>query len=147
MEGKPRKFLEQVRDMIRIKHLARSTEESYVVWIKRFILFHDKKHPNTMGEREIESFLTHLAVDRKVAASTQSQALCALVFLYRQVLRVDLDDSINAVRARQPRRLPVVLSKEEAVATLRRTLTEDDFLLVKASRAMALETLIEELTA
>jgi site-specific recombinase XerD len=79
----PKKLLDQVRDAIRLKHYSIRTEETYVDWIRRFILFHGKRHPRQMGTPEIEAFLTHLAVDRKVAASTQNQALSALLFLYR----------------------------------------------------------------
>ena len=109
----PKKLLDQVRDMLRLKHYSRRTEESYVNWIKRYILFHNKKHPKDMGAPEIEAFLTHLAVQEKVAASTQNQALSALLFLYRYVLQIELPESIAAVRAMRPRRLPTVLTPEE----------------------------------
>ena len=90
MSHPPKKLLDQVRDAIRLKHYSIRTEETYVDWIRRFILFHGKRHPRQMGTPEIEAFLTHLAVDRKVAASTQNQALSALLFLYRDVLKMDL---------------------------------------------------------
>ncbi|MCK4470914.1 MAG: integron integrase [Anaerolineae bacterium] len=94
------------------------TEQAYVNWIKRYILFHDKRHPREMGAAEIEAFLTYLAVDRNVAASTQNQALSALLFLYRQVLKQDLVGSIDSVRAKRPKRLPTVLTKEETLRVI-----------------------------
>ncbi len=110
---KPKKLLDRVRDTLRVKHYAYRTEASYVDWIRRFILFHDKRHPQDMGEPEVEAFLTHLAVEGNVAASTQNQALSALLFLYRHVLHQPLTDSIEAVRAKRPHRLPVVLTLAE----------------------------------
>jgi integron integrase len=107
------KLLDTVREEIRRRHYSIRTEKAYVRWIKRFILFHHKKHPKIMGGKEIESFLTHLAIDRNVASSTQNQALQALLFLYRDVLDIDLDMEINAVRAKRPKRLPTVLTREE----------------------------------
>jgi integron integrase len=108
-----KKLLDQVRDAIRRRHYSPRTEDSYVHWIKRFILFHNKQHPRAMGAAEIEAFLTHLATDQKVASSTQNQALSALLFLYREVLRTPIDLPIDSVRAHKPKRLPTVLSKEE----------------------------------
>lgn len=108
-----KKLLDQVREVIQRKHYSRKTETSYVAWIKRFILFHSKRHPREMGKAEIEAYLTYLAQDRKVAAATQNQAFNAILFLYRNVLRVELDGAINAVRARRPARLPTVLTREE----------------------------------
>jgi len=113
--AKPKKLLEQVRDVLRVKHYAYRTEKTYIFWIRRFILFHGKKHPVDMGAKQIQEFLTHLAVNRNVAASTQNQALNALIFLYKKVLKIDLTEPIDAVRARRPSRLPVVLSKHEAL--------------------------------
>ena len=110
---KPRKLLDQVRDVMRLKHYAYRTELTYSGWIKRFVFFHDKKHPKDMGELEVEAFLTWLAVDKKVAKSTQNQAFNALLFLYRDVLKCPLEGRINAVRSRNKKRLPVVMSKEE----------------------------------
>jgi integron integrase len=104
--------LDQVRGKLRLLHYSKRTEEAYVDWIRRFILFHNKRHPDQMGVVEIEAFLTHLAVEGKVAASTQNQALCAILFLYGQVLEIKLGP-IDAVRAQRPTRLPVVLSVEE----------------------------------
>lgn len=118
MEKQPKKLLDQVRDCIRRKHYSIRTEEAYVDWIKRFILFHDKRHPQEMAEAEIEAFLTHLATDRNVAASTQNQALNALVFLYRQVLHKNLDDPIQPTHAKRPKRLPTVLTRQEALAVI-----------------------------
>ncbi|NIO70049.1 MAG: integron integrase [Anaerolineae bacterium] len=114
MEPAPKKLLDQVRDAIRLKHYSIRTEEAYVNWITRHILFHNKRHPKDMGSAEIEAFLTHLAVDQKVAASTQNQALSALLFLYRVVLKKDLEGLIDPVWAKKPKRLPTVLTKEEA---------------------------------
>jgi integron integrase len=110
---KPR-LLDQVRDVIRRKHYSLRTERSYLNWIRRYILFHNKRHPAEMGAPEIEAFLTYLAIERKVAASTQNQALSALLFLYRYVL-IDpsRDLTVNAVRAKRRKRLPTVLTKEE----------------------------------
>ena len=99
--------------MLRVKHYAMSTEQCYCQWIRRFILFHGVRHPNTLGAQEVEQFLTHLATADKVAASTQNQALNALVFLYREVLRMNLGN-FEAVRARRPVRVPTVLSRAEA---------------------------------
>ena len=118
-QPKPRKLLDRVRDMLRVKHYSIRTEKTYVSWIRRFILFHDKRHPEEMGAREIEAFLTHLAVEKNVAASTQNQALCALLFLYNDVLEKDLNaDVIDAVRAKKPKRLPVVLTRDEALSMI-----------------------------
>jgi len=112
MEKPPKKkLLDQVLDVIRLKHYSIRTEKAYVNWIRRYILFHNKRHPKEMGSREIEDFLTHLAVNERVDASTQNQAFNALLFLYREVLKVQLDDSIDAVRAKRPKRLPTVLTK------------------------------------
>ncbi len=99
---------------MRLKHYSIRTEEAYVHWIIRFILFHNKRHPKDMGPPEIETFLTHLAAEANVAASTQNQAFHAILFLYRQVLGISLEgQSINALRARKKKNLPVVLTKEE----------------------------------
>ena len=114
MEKQPKKLLDQVRDAIRLKHYSIRTEHAYISWIKRYILYHRKRHPKDMGEREIEDFLTHLAVDLKVASSTQNQAFNALLFLYREVLKIELKESINAIRAKKSQKLPNVLTKSEA---------------------------------
>jgi len=115
--GRKSPFLESVRDAIRVRHYSYSTEKSYLGWIRRFILYHGKRHPNAMGAEEVTQFLTHLAVERRVSASTQNQALNALVFLYRHVLDRDLE-GIEAVRARRPQRVPVVLTVSEVKAVL-----------------------------
>jgi len=115
---KPRKLLDQVRDIMRLKHYAYRTARTYTGWIKRLILFHDKKHPGEMGEPEVEALLTWLAVDRKVAKSTQNQAFNALIFLYRDVLKCPLEGRIDAVRSFKKQRLPIVMSKEETQRVL-----------------------------
>jgi len=107
------KLLDQVRDLIRLKHYSIRTEQAYLGWVKRFILFHGKRHPKEMGAEEVTQFLTHLAVQGNVAASTQNQALNAVLFLYREVLKVDLPWLDGLQRAKKPARLPVVLSREE----------------------------------
>lgn len=106
-------FLESVRGLIRVKHLSYRTEEAYINWIRRFILFHDKRHPQEMGADEVRTFLTHLAVAGNVAASTQNQAFAALLFLYREFLGKPLDGLRDVVRAKTPQRLPDVLTKDE----------------------------------
>ena len=111
-------FLESVRELIRVKHLSYRTEETYLGWIRRFILFHDKRHPQEMGAAEVQAFLTHLAVEGNVAASTQNQAFAALLFLYREVLRRPLDNLESVVRAKLPKRLPEVLTKDEVQRVL-----------------------------
>lgn len=115
---RPRKLLEQVSDAFRVKHYSYQTEKSYLLWIRRFILFHNKRHPKEMGGEEINAFLTHLAVEGKVAASTQNQALSALLFLYREVLHLELDLDLDAVRAKRSRYLPTVLTPEEVKAII-----------------------------
>ena len=119
MEEHSKKLLDQVRDSIRLKHYSIRTEQAYIGWIRRYILFHNKRHPKEMGHSEIERFLTYLAVEQHVAASTQNQALQAILFLYREVLKKDLEAPIDAVRAKTPKRLPSVLSKEETARMIR----------------------------
>jgi integron integrase len=114
-----RKLLDQVRDAIRTRHYSYRTEEAYAGWIRRFILFHHKRHPAEMGKAEIEQFLTSLAVERNVAASTQNQALAALLFLYKDVLEFDPGWLDDVVRAKRPARLPTVLTQPETEALLR----------------------------
>ena len=109
---KPR-LLDQVRDVIRLRHYSLRTEETYIQWIKRFILFHGKRHPLQMGEQEITAFLTHLAVEKQVAPSTQNQALAAVLFLYKEVLERELDWMDDIVRAKRAVRIPEVLSPEQ----------------------------------
>ena len=111
-------FLEQVRHAIRVRHYSIRTEQAYLDWIRRFIWFHHKRHPQDMGESEVCAFLTHLAVDRNVAASTQNQALNALVFTYKVVLNRPLGDIVGAVRAKKPKKLPVVLTQAEVKQVL-----------------------------
>jgi len=106
-------LLDQVRNEIRKKHYSIRTEDAYCGWIKQFILFHDKKHPKDIGEKEISEFISYLAVKRNVASSTQNQALNAIVFLYKQVLKIDLGDFGPLERAKKPERLPIVMSREE----------------------------------
>jgi integron integrase len=110
---KPKKLLDQLRDAIRIKHYSYSTEKTYVHWAKRYIFFHNKRHPAEMGVPEIEAFLSHLAQKGEVSASTQNQAFNAILFLYRNVLKIELAAPIHALRAKRAQRLPTVLSKTE----------------------------------
>ena len=117
-DRKKPKLLDQVRQVIRVKHYSLRTEESYINWIKRFIFFHNKKHPIEMGEKEIGQFITHLAKNKKVSASTQNQALCAIVFLYKNVLQKDLNNTISIYWSKRPKKIPVVLTKSEAVEVL-----------------------------
>lgn len=109
----PPRLLDQVRERLRVKHYSIRTETQYIHWIKRFILFHGKRHPKDMGAPEIETYLTHLAVAGNVAAATQNQALSAILFLYREVLGLDLPWMANITRAKRPKRLPVVLTRSE----------------------------------
>jgi integron integrase len=111
-------LLDQLRDRIRVKHYSIRTETQYVQWVRRFILFHGKRHPRDLGAPEVEAFLTHLAVEGQVASSTQNQALSALLFLYREVLGMELPWLENVTRAKRPQRLPVVLTREEVRAVL-----------------------------
>ena len=112
------KLLEQVRTVMRTHHYSKKTEELYVKWVREFILFNGKRHPNELGKEEIEKFLTHLAVQRHVAASTQNQALCALVFLYKKVLMKNFGWLEDVTRANKGKRLPVVFSREEALKVI-----------------------------
>jgi integron integrase len=113
--ARPPKLLEQVAHRLRVKHYSLRTEQAYVGWIRRYILFHGKRHPADMGKDEVEAFLTSLAVDRNVSASTQTQALSALLFLYREVMGAELPWLDDVVRAKKPRRLPVVLTRDETL--------------------------------
>jgi len=117
-QPEPPRLLEQVREAIRVRHYSLRTEGTYVGWIKRFILFHGKRHPRDMGVQEVRQFLSHLAVAGHVAASTQSQALSALLFLYQQVLKPDIGWLDDVVRAKQPHHIPVVLTQDEVKAVL-----------------------------
>ena len=109
---------DRVRQACRVRHFSRRTEEAYAGWIRRFILFHRKRHPDDMGSVEVSTFLSWLAQDRHVSASTQNQALSAVLFLYREVLGRDLGTLPSIARARTPERLPVVLSRDEVSAVL-----------------------------
>ncbi|HEY2710935.1 MAG TPA: integron integrase [Chthoniobacterales bacterium] len=112
------KLLDRVRWHLRVKHYSIRTEQAYIDWIRRYICFHAKRHPNEMGEEEIARFLTHLAVEKHVAASTQNQALSALLFLYQQVLERKLDFIDKIERVKRPAKVPVVLTRAEARAVL-----------------------------
>lgn len=107
------KLLSQVKVALRSRHYSVRTEKTYISWIKKFVRFHGLRHPVDMGEEEINEFLTYLAVKRNVSALTQNQALSALLFLYRHVLEIELGDLGKIIRARKPKRIPVVLSREE----------------------------------
>jgi len=109
-----KKLLDIVRDTIRFKHYSLSTERTYIYWIKQYIFFHNKKHPKEMGKEEIEEYLTSLAIKNNVASTTQNQAFSALLFLYKEVLGVDMSEwNIQALRAKERKRIPVVLTKDE----------------------------------
>jgi site-specific recombinase XerD len=117
LSASPR-LLDQVRGKVRLKHYSLRTEQAYLDWIKRFIRHHGKRHPREMGAAEVEAFLTHLAVAGRVAASTQNQAKSAILFLYREVLEVELPWLDNVAPAKAPKRLPVVLTRNEVQAVL-----------------------------
>src|SRR5262245_17991854 len=106
----PPRLLDRVRAACRVRHYSLRTEDCYADWVKRFVLFHGKRHPLEMGAAEINAYLTHLAVDGRVSASTQNQAFSALLFLYQKVLEVDPGLVAGAIRAVRPKRLPVVLT-------------------------------------
>ena len=114
----PPRLLDSVRKHLRVRHYSIRTEQAYLDWIKRFILFHGKRHPTDMAEPEIASFLTHLAVDRHVAASTQNQALSALLFLYHEVLERKLLFMGDIERVKRPPKVPVVLTPREVQSVL-----------------------------
>ena len=113
------KLLDRVRQTIRAKHYSRRTESAYVDWIRRYIVFHRKRHPSDMGASEISAFLTWLATERRVSASTQNQALSALLFLYREVLHVEIGQIADLPRARMPVRVPVVVSRDEVARIMK----------------------------
>jgi integron integrase len=117
-QPQPPKLLEQVSAKMRVKHYSLRTEKSYIDWIKRYIWHHGKRHPKDMGAAEVEAFLTHLAVERNVSASTQNQAKSALLYLYKEVLGVELPWLDNVTQAKVPQRLPVVLTQAEVQAVL-----------------------------
>ena len=112
------RLLDRLRDRIRLKHYSIRTEHAYADWVRRFILFHGKRHPSELGVQEVEAFLTHLAVERRVSASTQNQAKSALLFLYKDVLDAELPWLKNVTGAKSPQRLPVVLNRNEVDALL-----------------------------
>ena len=114
-----KKLLDQYRDQIRLKQYSPRTEKTYTHWVREYILFHNKRHPREMGVAEINQFITHLVVERKASASTQNQALSAILFLYRNLLNMPLDeDALNFIRPKKGKRVPVVLSKDEARAII-----------------------------
>jgi integron integrase len=114
------KLLVRMREHLRRKHYSIRTEQAYCQWVVRYVRYHDLRHPGKMGAEEVAQFLSYLAVSRNVAANTQNQALSALVFLYREVLRLPLGDISSAIRAKKPQKLPAVLTREEVAAVLRR---------------------------
>jgi len=118
MPTQPPKLLQLVSDTIRTKHYSYRTEQTYIEWIKRYILYHGKRHPKEMGAEEIQAFITHLAVQKNVSASTQNQALSAILFLYRYVLNKPIELPAGLLRAEKSKTLPVVLTQNEALAVL-----------------------------
>ena len=122
------KLMDRLCEALRSRHYSRRTEETYCHWVKRFIFFHKVRHPAEMAEPEINAFLTHLAVKEKVSASTQNQALSALLFLYRHVIGREVGDLGKVIRARKPTRLPVVMTRDEVKAVLS-NLSEDKWLM------------------
>ncbi len=127
MDHKP-KLMDRLREALCSRHYSRRTEQTYCHWVKRFIFFHKVRHPAEMAEPEINDFLTHLAVKEKVSASTQNQALSALLFLYRHVIGREVGDLGKVIRARKPTRLPVVMTRDEVKAVLS-NLSEDKWLI------------------
>lgn len=120
-QPRPVKLFDQVRERIRVLHYSRSTEKTYLYWIKFFILHNQKRHPRDMGAREVEAFLSHLATQREVAASTQNQAMHAILFLYKQVIGIELPWLDSITRAKPSQRLPVVLTQSETKRLLAAT--------------------------
>ena len=114
---KGKKLLERMREKLQAQHYSYRTEQTYINWCRRFILFHEKRHPKDMGVPEVEAFITHLATRRKVAASTQTQALSAIIYLYKEILKQPLDP-VKVIRARKPKRLPTVLTRDEVVRVI-----------------------------
>ena len=117
-EHRPPKLIDQMTEELRSRHYSRRTEQAYTLWVKRYIRFHKMRHPKDMGEAEINAFLTHLAVDVKVSASTQNQALSALLFLYRYVFGLDIGDLGSVIRARKSHHIPIVMTRDEARSVL-----------------------------
>ncbi len=126
------KLMDSLRGSFRSRHYSRRTEQTYCHWVKRFIFFHKVRHPAEIAEPEINAFLTHLAVKEKVSASTQNQALSALLFLYRHVIGREVGDLGKVIRARKPTRLPVVMTRDEVKAVLS-NLSEDKWLMASLS--------------
>jgi len=120
MVAKSPKLLDQVREVIRMKHYSSRTEKTYADWIKRFILFHGKLHPKEMGAEEVQEYITYLANERQVSSSTQNQALSAITFLYKYVLQKEITFPADIIRPNRPERLPTVLSHLEAMAVIQR---------------------------
>lgn len=118
--GQIPRLLDRLREALRSRHYSRRTEQTYCHWVKRFIFFHNMRHPADMAEPEINAYLTNVAVKEKISASTQNQALSALLFLYRHVLDREIGDLGEVIRARKPRHLPVVMTREETRAVLSR---------------------------
>ena len=114
MDNPPRGLVERASSVLRRKHYSLRTERSYLLWLERFLAFHAHRNPKDLGPREIEAFLTHLAVQERVAAPTQNQALSAVLFLYRSVLGLPFEAPVSAARARTTRRIPTVLSRDES---------------------------------
>lgn len=115
MENRPPKLLDQMRDALRRMHYSERTEKTYLHWVRYYILFHKKRHPVEMGEQEIREFVSHLAVEKHVSASTQNQALSSVLFLYRHVLANPIDFPLDSLRALKPKRLPTVLTHDEVI--------------------------------
>lgn len=115
---KPKRLMDELREALRTRHYSKRTEQAYCMWVRRFIRFHEYRHPCEMTESEVNAFLTHLAVEQHVAASTQTQALSAILFLYRYVIGYELGDLGHLARARKPQRLPVVLTRDEVARVL-----------------------------
>jgi len=122
--ARPARLMDQLRDALRSRHYSRRTEQAYTLWVRRYIHFHQLRHPAEMAEPEINAFLTHLAVNLKVSSSTQTQALSALLFLYRRVLNIEIGELAEVVRSRKPKRLPVVMTRDEVKAVLNHLDTE-----------------------
>jgi integrase len=112
------RLLDRLRDAISTRHYSHRTEKQYVAWVRRYIIFHDRRHPRDLGGPEVEGFLSHLATHRRVSAATQSQALAALLFLYKHVLGMNLPWLSQVIRARRPKKLPVELSRSQVRAIL-----------------------------
>ena len=117
-EPKSARLMDQVREVLRYHHYALRTEESYIRWILAYIRFHGRKHPKDMGKEHIEAFLTHMAVNKNYAAATQNLALNAIVFLYKQVLGLEITEDLVAARSKKPVRVPMVLSRQEVAEIL-----------------------------